>query len=446
MPAASATPRVTALGHAAYVATTSPSGRLVTSLDVLDDFFGGFPRPEDAKGMTLAQFDELGERVETSAADLSRTQPRSNPIGEVVYPGGWLGNHWQAQVFRTELNSALLYEPRLLVHDPLAEYFFSDFDLLPETTMTGAWGSRLTSGARMWADVGRRVHRGNDLDALRVDLGFILRDLGHFEPLIRSGVIVMRSQFPTIARERHALDASVRADLRSPRMVAAAAGPYQFPLPRWDNLRGAEVTPPGGLADPADPTRWEPELYYLAKTLMFSRDAGAFYAPSSEGELALLEAKSAEVLRGKRSFAPGQRLITEALRAIVPDLRLDPATAVELRRSEEAFGEWRRELREMQRATAGVPDEDIPQLVQDVLQPKIDGVRRSVSRSPVLSEHVKKNVSLALIAGVGAAPGGTAAAAVATVATGVGGYLMDTFGKRRPDGSKAVIAALLHHD
>lgn len=129
---------------------------------------------------------------------------------------------------------------------------------------------------------------------------------------------------------------------------------------------------------------------------------------------------------------------------MVPDLRLDPETAVQVRSSEEAFDAWRGELRSLQRASTGVADDDIPQLVKDVLQPKIDEVRKVVSKSGVLSRHAPKNLGLAIISGAGALPGGPFSAVAAAVTTGVGGYLMDTFGRRQLDGSKPVIAALLH--
>ncbi|MFD1504294.1 hypothetical protein FE374_04420 [Georgenia yuyongxinii] len=418
----------------------------MTSLDVLDDFFGGLPGAGAAKSLTLSQIDELGEMVNTTAARLSRMQPSTELIGDLVYPGGWLGNGWQDEIFRNELNCALLYEPRLLVHDPLAEYFFSDFNLLPEVALEGRGGTQVVAGARMWANHGRRVHRGDDVEGIRADLDSILGVLNLFEPLIRSGVIVMRSQFPILERERHALAASVRADLRSAPTVATVARTEGLPLPRWDNLRGLQVTPPGGLLDPNDRAQWEPEFYYLAKTLMFSRSAAALYAPASDNELALLQTKSAEYLKGKRSFAPSQPLIQEALRTMAPDMRLDPVTAVKVRSSEEAFNAWRQELRTLQRASVGVADADVPQLVKDMMQPKVDEVWKAVSKSAVLSRRAPKNLGLALITGIGALPGGLAAAAAAAAATGVGGYLMDTFVRRQLDGSKPVIAALLHQN
>ena len=84
--------------------TTPPAGELVTSLDVLDDFFGGLPDADVAESLTAAQVDDLGTRVNAAAQKLSRMKPSAEPIGDLIYPGGWLGNGWQHEVFRRELN------------------------------------------------------------------------------------------------------------------------------------------------------------------------------------------------------------------------------------------------------------------------------------------------------------------------------------------------------
>lgn len=422
------------------------AGRLVTSLDVLDDLFDGLPNDETVEHMSALQIDDLGAKVNANAEKLSRIKPITSRPGDLVYPGGWLGNGWQHQIFRRELNCALLYEPRLLVHDPLAEYFFSDFSQLPEVTLKLADGSIMTHGARMWANSGRRTHRLDNIAAIREDLKAIFQLLRLFEPLIRNGTVVMRSQFPLLSREWHALDSSVRADMKTSSLVQIAEHQEGMPLPRWDNLRGLHVAPPGGLLDPADPKQWQPEFYYLAKSLMFSNSAGAQYAPSTENELALLKAKVASTQRGVRALAPSAHLIEEVLRQMIPDLHLDPATAVKVHQSEEAFDEWRRELRELQLTSKGVVDEDLPQLVSDKMQPRIGGVRKAVSKSEVLREKAPKNIALAIVSAISSFSSGPADMGVAAVATGVGGALLDMYGRNQLDGSQPVIAALLHSE
>lgn len=420
------------------------AGRRVTSLDVLDKLYGGIPEGDLVNAFTLEQIELLQKAVVAASDSLSRMKPAPLPIGEIVYPGGWLGDNWRHGVFRKQLNCALLYEPRLLVHDPLSEYFFSDFSLLPEYKSLAVNGSVGVSGPRLWANHGRRVNQGDDVSAVRQDLKAIFAVLKKYEPLIREGIMVMRSQFPVLHRERHALEASVRADLGSATMLEVARAPVSLPLPRWDNLRGCHVVPAGGLLPKSETTQWSSEFYYLAKTLMFCDSAGALYAPPSLPELKLLEVKCAEYIRGRRSFAPSEAALSAVFKAIIPDMHLDPATAVKIRRSEESFNEWRRELRNVQRESVHVSEGDLPQLVEDLLGPKIEEVRKAVSGSAVLRRCAPKNLTVALISGMGALPGGVMSGALAAISSGVVGYLEEHYFRQGSDGSRPVIAALLH--
>src|SRR4051794_25731837 len=112
-------------------AARKPKGPIVTVLDVLDELFGGVPDDETVAALTLELVDALGQRVNAAADRLAQVTVARDPIGDVIYPGGWLSSGWAETLFRPELNQTLLYQPRLLLHDPLAEYFFSDFDSIP---------------------------------------------------------------------------------------------------------------------------------------------------------------------------------------------------------------------------------------------------------------------------------------------------------------------------
>jgi len=334
----------------------------VSPLDVLDGFFGGTPTLEAVGAMSLGQIDELGELVMQSADALARDPaPDVADIGQLVYPGGWLARGWGEDLFRVELNCSLLYEPRLLLHDPLAEYFFAAFNTLPRMrAVKGAIVSSMYGGADIWANHGRRVHRGDCLELIRADLVRIVRFMLEVEPLLRSGVIVMRSQWPTIRRRQRQLMASTNADVNSPAMLDAVRSATMAGglLPRWDNLRGGQVSPPDGFLDPNDPDLCQPEFFYLAKTLAVADAAGAVYAPSTPDEQRLLIAKSAAAAASARRGAPSPPVLREVLSYLVPDLTLDPSTAVRVRTSEASFEAWRRALRDVQREAAALSDED----------------------------------------------------------------------------------------
>lgn len=438
-------PRPVGIHHGVVAATAYQ----VTPLDVLDGFFGSTPELDAIRGLTLAQVDELGDRVRQSAEALALERAPADAVGELVYPGGWLARGWGQELFRAELNCSLLYEPRLLLHDPLAEYFFSDFDTMPR--MRALRGSVGGISVRMepsaWANNGRRSNRADDLDGIRADLARILRFLLDVEPLLRTGVIVMRSQWPTIRRRQQQLMASAKADMASTEMLAAAraASVEGGWLPKWDNLRGMFVTPPGGFLNPDDPALWQPEFFYLAKTLAVADAAGASYAPASPDEARLLSAKTCAVA-ARRGAKPGQPVLEEVLRVLVPDLDLDAATAVKIRESEEAFDDWRRALRDIQREAAPLESRaDLRELVQDRLQPQVAAVSKRVSVTAALRSRAPHMVSAALLGTASNAVTGLTVGTSAAAAglTGVAAWLWDAYRGRRPEGSGAVIAAML---
>ena len=253
-------------------------------------------------------------------------------------------------------------------------------------------------GAKLWANSGRHVNREGDINAIRADLKAIFSTLGHFEPLIRSGIVVMRSQFPVLGRERYALDSSVRNDLRSDSMVELVARQEGVPLPRW--ITSAASTP----------LRWRSAEYRRSQTLearvLLSRENTSVQRLFRRSIRTRKRQRTGTPPSKKRNVLPrrsgllasSRPLIEEVLHQVAPDLTLDPGTAVKVRASEEAFI-WRIELRELQRASAGLSDEEIPQLVSDRMQPRIDEVRKAVSKSDVLKLNAQKNLGLALIAG-----------------------------------------------
>ena len=100
------------------LALPSSPGTSVTTLDVLENFFGDDIARIDPKRLDATQINELAEHVQASA----RAQLLTGPLPEgVCYPGGWFAANWYQEFWRAELKLALLYYPRLLVNDPIAE-------------------------------------------------------------------------------------------------------------------------------------------------------------------------------------------------------------------------------------------------------------------------------------------------------------------------------------
>jgi hypothetical protein len=114
--------------------------------------FGAIPYEAAVRAPNNREIEELGDLVLESAAV---TAAAPAPTG-TVYPGGWLAENWHEQLFRGDVTLALLYYPRLLVHDPVADFFFSDFGSLPAARDLRERNGRMTvsAGPAMWAQAG----------------------------------------------------------------------------------------------------------------------------------------------------------------------------------------------------------------------------------------------------------------------------------------------------
>jgi len=286
-----------------------------TVLDVLEGFFGAVPDEAAVRSLNQQDIDELGDLVVRSAAV---TAAAAAPEG-TVYPGGWLAGNWHEQLFRGDLTLALLYYPRLLVHDPLADFFFRDFDALPPTKELHERYGRMTvsAGPTMWAQAAAYEGMRGNLDAVRSYLARVITFLVDAAPLLRSSVLITRSQWPTILHHAQALTTSVRYDVRSPDIQASVANAVAAgePVPSWDTIRGLNVVPASGLRDSDQPWQYQHEFFYLAKTLAVADAAGATYVPSTELELDLLRIKPSQA--GRAAVGPRQPLemLAEVARA-----------------------------------------------------------------------------------------------------------------------------------
>lgn len=144
----------------------------------------------------------------------------------------------------------------------------------------------------------------------------------------------------------------MKKDLADPSMIAVAAEAQSTgdPLPMWDFIRGLKVSPSAGSSAQDEAQQWQYEFFHLAKTLAIADYFGACYEPVFESELQLLHTKmSVSQDRRVPTTATPMPVLTEVGRLLVPDLRLDLKTAVEIRQSEGAFEDWRARLRTLVR-------------------------------------------------------------------------------------------------
>lgn len=110
---------------------------------------------------------------------------------------------------------------------------------------------------------------------------------------------------------------------------------------------------------------------------------------------------------------------------LVPDLQLTAKTAVAIRQSEDAFEDWRAELRRLAREGRDDSPAELRERVQDQLQPVVRRVEKAISRSSIASRALKEqSASTMITTAVGAASaaattGMPVVAAVSGIASGV---------------------------
>lgn len=255
--------------------------------------------------------------MQSAAAQATAQVPKG-----AVYPGGWLAGNWHEQLFRGELTLALLYYPALLVHDPLADFFFRDYGSLPPTRELRERRNRMTisGGPAVWGQAVSYEGMRSNPDAVLDYLVKVITFLVDAAPLLRSSALITRSQWPTILDRSQALMTSVRNDVRSREMQSAVAGAAAAgdPVPTWDNIRGLNVLPVGGLRASDEPWQWQHEFFYLAKTLAVADAVGATYAPPTNGDLAVLRVKVAQAQRAVVGDRQPRELLAEVLACSYP--------------------------------------------------------------------------------------------------------------------------------
>ena len=138
-----------------------------------------------------------------------------------------------------------------------------------------------------------------------------------------------------------------------------------------------------------------------------------------------VEHLAAAVLGGRRAIARDQRVVDALLVIDLPILTDFPvATFAAIRESEPAFAAWRAELRMMSRLLpeAGDPHvfrQEAQLLFDDVFLPRVEEIRRTISRSQALRDAAREQpvrTTLGAIAagGVAAATGGSIGVALAS--------------------------------
>jgi hypothetical protein len=418
-----------------------------TVLDVLENALGSRPTPEQLRKLTVLEIAELAGRL----GELSEAQSEEDIPGGAAFVGGWLGTHWSEPFLKDDSGASLLYYSKLLVLDPLADYF-DDGSRLPTThpIRVRRAGDSLfnvvTSGPAIWSRNGTFLELKSDPQAAANRFASIVENLYSLENLIRGGIVILRSQWPILYNRRDSLASSVRHDIRSEEMQSLAsqrvASGEEFAV--WDNLRGLSLTFSRGVAPSDQPWENQHVFYYLAKTLAIADASGAQYVPSTERDLELLRTKANAVVGLAH---PGQ-LLHEIARVVVPSFDVPIKLAVKLRVSSANFQDWRSSLDRIRRAGANDTPAEMRDRVQDELRPAIRAVSAELNRTSGLRSLNKLGADVIFSGGLTVAAaiasgGNPYVAAGAAGATGIVGWIRRAYSPQSQGGSAAVLSTLV---
>lgn len=378
-----------------------------TIVDVIEGYFGETPNPGDVKKLTLNQIEDFKDRVIEFCDSQGPVNFDENE--KPVYIGGF-ESYWPGvpELFKS-LSLSLLYQPRLLVHDPLGEYFgLNSINDLPEMKKIK---SKLPSGAqsigsrgpRNWAlnysYIGEKASGKNVYDSVDTRIQSIIK----MKPLLRSGALIARSQWGVIHEYSNEILASSRNDVNNRMMIEFVQETQRSggSITAWDNIRGLRVSVPGAKVSHSNEIwSWQPEFYYLAKSIKFADYAGSVYVPNNSEDYGLLKTKieSNFVNRDKyyeasKNRVSGRReeILNLVVQKLIPNFEIDPSTAVAIRESEEAFEDWRLFIRDLQRESQGLNEGEIQELVDDRVTPILDNINKRISASAIL-KHSKQGM------------------------------------------------------
>ena len=214
--------------------------QIISVLDVLDNALGEDARSAALEKLTLAQLDNIAELL----GEFWNAQPdvdgETDREDRASFVGGWMGPFWSEQMLRQDLSGALLYYPKILVLDPLAD-FFSHGEGLPTPWTVGYVRpdrqiNTVSNGPAIWCQQGTFDSMRSEPIAAAGRFAHIVRNLYSLEKPIRTGVIVVRSQWSTLKANAPQLATAVRHHVQSGALQEFLETADMSELQVWDNL------------------------------------------------------------------------------------------------------------------------------------------------------------------------------------------------------------------
>ena len=415
-----------------------------TVFDVIENCLGDRPTRAQLEALSIEELEEVAGYL----GELGTAQADQEIPGGASFLGGWLSSFWSERELREELSDSILYYDRILVLDPLANYF-NDGSAIPEPhpiryRRRDGRDNTVTAGAALWSSWGSYEETRSDPQQAARRFAAIVMNLYELEQPIRDGVVVLRSQWPVLAQRAAQLGTAVRHDIRSKELQAFIRGipPNEIGPTVWDNLQGMAVTLDGPVHPADEAWQAEPFFYYLNKMLAVADAAGAQYVPSTAVDLGLLERKASGALH---RMHPGA-MLREVSRVVVPSIDVPIREAVAMRRSSDDFEDWRRSLSAIQRNASADTAEELAQRVEDELRPRVHAVQRQLQRNSLGAAVRSEGASVVIDGAVGAAATiltHDILGAGAGIASGVLQWIWRAYTREKPRGADAVLSVLV---
>jgi len=426
----------------------APASNSTLSLDVIRNFFGVAEPDECRRAVQDSSVERLEDFIEQERASLSGRVARDGVEAErSYYPGGWAAELWHWQDLAQESLNLLLYYPRLIVHDPLAEFCFehwSKFSMNKPVRLRTAVG---VDGGSIVPMAGPGPHSVGSWAELRSDpavaksrLAQIVENVVRLAPLIDAGILRLIDQYSILIRYRNQLATSVRHELRSElvisqieKLVAEGEAPLS-----WDNVRGLDVTPNWAVPVAADkPLLQQPRLYYAAKCQVIAYEVGGTYSPDARSDLKLLEARVGNSVSRDPSSEFIDRVGSEAL----PNFKMTADLAVKMRLNESDFEDWRATLTRLDLLTDSMSSTETRDFLKSEITPAVSRIKNLNTRRRAFGKSVDQ-FALPLVAELAVwkfggpfGVGGPVAGALLWARSGLT--------KERATGSDAVLATIL---
>lgn len=425
-----------------------------TILDILDDELGAFS-PKLVDSLNATSLESLAGAVNDFYDSWS--QPELDD-GSSMYAGGWIVGNIEAEDAKQYLYTTLVYYPKTIIHDPLAEWFFKGrTSLVSPPIIKDLFGNGVEmSEPGLLGGDGYYAHIAEpERTKQRLKQAFQLYT--ELEPLIRAGIVVPIPHWQIVAKKQDAILTAVRYDIANSDFLSAVGQPADNELARGDRIRGAFMKLPMQTDDQAAIAAAQAISYFLNKTIALSDSAHSLYVPPTSADARLFEARVNRLKGDLASNDVELSLAPSLISAELPFLgSLDVKTLLAIRKNEDSFEDWRTELRNTVRTIRSSNSQgeqfrrEAKDVLDDALLPRIRAIKTASSRSTALKNAAKEQ-GLTLTVGTGALEatsrvlnhGITDKAGLSALAlSSVSRWLLSMLFRDSPTGSSAVLATL----